>query len=359
MKKLILCATIALSLSAFAAGKVSWLETSHSFGTFNEEAGNAKCTMSFVNTGDSAVIITNVRPSCGCTASEYPHDPIMPGDTARIAISFNPTGRPGHFSKEVYVYTSVEPRRTVLQISGNVIGSESTIQAKFPVSVGALKIDAKTIPFGEIKKGKSRTAFINGYNQGSDSLRISFANIPADLRVAAVPAVIAPGELTVITATYYTAEKNDWGLSSDHFDVVARSDNAVGENRLNVEVLAIIYEDFGSLSEKDLENAPVIQCSTYKIDCGTIMSSDKITKEFKISNQGKSKLQIRKIASLDKYISASSSAKELKPGKSATVKVVIDPALAGDYLNAHLSIISNDPQSANSSVRVVGLKKMN
>jgi hypothetical protein len=94
------------AFNCMGEGVASWLETTHDFGTFEEKVKNVTCQIRFVNTGDSALVITNVRPTCGCTASEYPHDPIAVGDTASITLTYSAIGRPGQFSKDVFVYTN-------------------------------------------------------------------------------------------------------------------------------------------------------------------------------------------------------------------------------------------------------------
>lgn len=74
----------------------------------------------FKNTGKTAVIITNVKASCGCTATDYTKTPIQPGETAKISATYNAAAK-GAFSKTVTVTTNAEETPKVLTFKGTVI----------------------------------------------------------------------------------------------------------------------------------------------------------------------------------------------------------------------------------------------
>ena len=89
----------AMALSA--AAKVEWLKTTHDFGAFKEDDGKVTCEFRFINRGQEAVTVRAARASCGCTTPSFTKTPIEPGDTGLVTVVFNPTGRPGRFSKTV------------------------------------------------------------------------------------------------------------------------------------------------------------------------------------------------------------------------------------------------------------------
>jgi hypothetical protein len=54
------------------------LKTTIDYGTVKANSdGNRVFT--FTNTGDKPLILSNVQPGCGCTASEWTKEPIIPG----------------------------------------------------------------------------------------------------------------------------------------------------------------------------------------------------------------------------------------------------------------------------------------
>ena len=92
----------------------------HDFGTLID---GEKVTYSFrfTNSGDAPLIISNAKGSCGCTVPNYPKDPIAPGATASIDVTFDSKGRTGKQSKAVTLTANTNPNRKVIRIHSEVI----------------------------------------------------------------------------------------------------------------------------------------------------------------------------------------------------------------------------------------------
>jgi uncharacterized protein YbbK (DUF523 family) len=74
----------------------------------------------FKNTGTSAVIITNVKPSCGCTAADYTKEPIAPGKVGYVKAIYNAAAA-GAFMKNITVTTNAEETPKSLSFKGIVV----------------------------------------------------------------------------------------------------------------------------------------------------------------------------------------------------------------------------------------------
>ena len=74
----------------------------------------------FKNTGKTAVVIKSVQGSCGCTATDYTKEPILPGKTAKVTATYNAANK-GAFTKTVTVTTSAETTPKILTLKGTVI----------------------------------------------------------------------------------------------------------------------------------------------------------------------------------------------------------------------------------------------
>ena len=60
------------------------------------------------------------RQSCGCTSLEYDAQPIMPGDTLRVAVRFDTSGQRGWLFKVLRVYFSGGERPLRLYVEADV-----------------------------------------------------------------------------------------------------------------------------------------------------------------------------------------------------------------------------------------------
>jgi hypothetical protein len=95
-------------------------EEFYDFGEINEGLV-AEHVFSFKNEGEGPLIISNAQGSCGCTVPVWPRQPIAPGATGEIKVSFNSTGRAGKQDKRVTLTTNAVPQTKVLNITSTVI----------------------------------------------------------------------------------------------------------------------------------------------------------------------------------------------------------------------------------------------
>lgn len=93
----------------------------HNFGKVNESAGTVTCEFNFTNKGNAPFIIQRVQASCGCTTPDYTNEPVLPGKSGTIKVSYSTTGRPGSFDKKVTVFSNVPDEVFVLTIKGEVL----------------------------------------------------------------------------------------------------------------------------------------------------------------------------------------------------------------------------------------------
>jgi hypothetical protein len=90
------------------------------FGDIKEADGPAKHVFKIKNDGETALVVTKVVASCGCTEPEWTTAPIAPGKTGEIKITFKPE-RPGPFLRTISVYSNGKVGSSILTIKGKVI----------------------------------------------------------------------------------------------------------------------------------------------------------------------------------------------------------------------------------------------
>ncbi len=123
---LITCMFLGFTL-AFAQEKaaISVSETNHNFGTIYEEDGNVSHEFIITNTGTAPLELTRVTASCGCTTPEWTKQPIAPGKTGVIKVTYGVRGRIGAFSKSVSIFSNAQDAPFVVYISGEVVSKAS------------------------------------------------------------------------------------------------------------------------------------------------------------------------------------------------------------------------------------------
>lgn len=355
MNRTILFAVSAMLLAsahAYGGPVARWKAVTHDFGAFDEDMGKVTSDFVLVNDGDAPLIIYAARASCGCTVPAFTSDPIEPGDSAVVKVTYDPAGRPGKFSKRVKVETNCEPAQQILTINGTVIGASNTLRARFPIEAGNLKLRNKAVTFGDISKGRTKTAFLEGYNQSDEVIRPSVSGLPPHLSVDIKPDAVPPGEQVTFTFFYDSSRTADWGLTTDEITISPAAGSAIASR---VDIIAIVNEDFSRLTPEQLERAPRIALSTTAVDLGRVAVGTRNDAEVTIENFGKDPLTIRKVASLDPAVEATVDKKEVKGGSRAKLKVKVDTRKCdSNLLNARITVITNDPDRPVSNIRVVG-----
>jgi hypothetical protein len=353
-----LAAVLAVAPFAMASAQAvaQWNKTAHDFGLFHETDGDQTCHFMVTNTGDSALVVLRVQPTCGCTVAKFPTDPILPGESGTIDVTYSPTGRPGPFEKGVWVYTNSSPRRTHLTIQGSVICSIESVKQYYPINVGDLQFTTLTMSLGEIKKGTTHTCSTAAYNTGNDTILLSFDNNTSHITSIAVSDTLPPGMLSTMSFFFDSGRTPVWGINDDYITIIAtplHSNKAPQHIKANI--IANVVEDFSALSDKDRVNAPVCSVMTGKMVLEN-MRNDEITNgTLKLQNTGKSNLIVRRVMSTDKAIKARIDKTLVKPGEEASINIKVNPAkVSGKVLNSQITVISNDPVNPRITIPIVG-----
>ena len=74
----------------------------------------------FTNIGGTALIISEVSASCGCTVPTYSKKPILPGEEGFIEVKFDSSGRKGMQHKTVTVLANTQPNHIKLSFVAEI-----------------------------------------------------------------------------------------------------------------------------------------------------------------------------------------------------------------------------------------------
>ncbi|MBD8487702.1 DUF1573 domain-containing protein [Echinicola sp. CAU 1574] len=99
---------------------ITFEETEKDFGEITQGT-KVEHTFKFTNTGTEVLKLSNVAATCGCTVPKWPKEPIAPGKSGEIKVTFNSAGKMGNQRSIVRIYSNAsEPIEKVALIS-NVI----------------------------------------------------------------------------------------------------------------------------------------------------------------------------------------------------------------------------------------------
>ena len=349
------CAVVT-GCSALAQPVMKFEEKSHNFGIFDEAIETVSYNFEFTNTGNEPLVIKNVRTTCGCTASEYTQTPVAPGAKGSIKVTYNAIGRPGRFSKGIYVCANSQPERSILRITGEVVKGDHPQSVLYAYKIGNLKLKTLHIPLSKVVKGKTSSGFIEVINASQDTLCPVATNTPKHIRARIVPDTLLPGEEGRLVITYNPDAIDDWGYRRDEFTMagVTADNKPLSEAEYKtISVSATITDDFDSMSEEEKANAPILVTGKRIVDFGIVTGSQKVRQIIYIANVGYSPLIIRKVRNENAVITAKPKKTTLKPGQSTQLIIEIDPKRAhSNLLLSDIYIVSNDPTNSSQQIRI-------
>jgi hypothetical protein len=130
MKKLIILFAVILGFGIAARAQdnqkaeFKFNEEKHDFGKIPQ--GKPVTTVfEFTNVGTEPLILTDVRPTCGCTIADYTKVPVKKGDKGSIKITYS-AAVTGPFTKSIVVTSNARTSTKNLIILGEVTGTPAT-----------------------------------------------------------------------------------------------------------------------------------------------------------------------------------------------------------------------------------------
>ena len=99
---------------------ITFDKTEHEFGKLLQ-GEVVTYSFHFTNTGNAPLLITEVKTSCGCTAGDFPREPIKPGQDGLIKATYDSKGHHGFQSRTLSVISNTNPSMTVLRFKADVM----------------------------------------------------------------------------------------------------------------------------------------------------------------------------------------------------------------------------------------------
>ena len=318
-------------------------KTVHNFGQIIHKSGPVSCKFTLKNTGNKPVAIYNVVSTCGCTDVNWTKEPIMPGKSGSISVTYSNDEGAYPFDKTLTTYISDTQKPILLKVRGLSVETEKPLSEVYPISYGPLGLRESLIKCGNLEQGRQKSEAVLVANTSKKPITVTFADTDKNLSLSVSPNPI-PAESTAELSFTVTADRSIWGKHTYYatplIDGKAYSNK---EGKSNIGFWAFTKENFSHLTqdEKAKGPRPTFEESTYSF--GKIKKGETVHAQFTFKNDGKECFCIYKVNADAKRWSHSTIPAAM-PGEKVTFRVHLetDNLPAGEHLTI-VTLTTNSP----------------
>ncbi len=263
----------------------------------------------FRNTGQADLVISKVKPSCGCTAVLLSDETIKPGGHGEIEVSLNPQGRRGKQELTVAVHSNAKNQSVV----------NLTLRGRIKATV---TVSPERIFFGSVNNQEDHEKRIRVLDSGDERLRI--------LRV----------ETTSSLLTAEVLPLNSDGLITHEVKVLLHSGASAGQFN---ETLTIHSNDaHRPRLEVSIEGNVLgpITVSPEHLFFGFVSSGEGTHREILLTKAGEATLQVLEVGHQSQFVSAKIVPIDI--GRKVQVQVQLSPNTPSGPFRDMLEIYTNN-----------------
>ena len=330
MKKvytILLFITFLFSHGLFAQEKISDAleidKTVHNFGDILLESGPVSCSFTLTNKGSKPAVIYNVSSSCGCTDVTWTKEPLMPGKSGKISVTYSNDEGAYPFDKSLTVYVSDVKKPVILKVRGVSVAKKKPLAESYPVHFGPLGMKDKEFKCGNLEQGNHKSNAVMVANISDKPITVDFTGVSQNLSIKVSPNPI-PAQSTAEMTFTVNASRDLWG--KNYYWAIPRvNGNAVrsadGESKIGI--WAFTKENFSGLSDSEKTKAarPMFEESTYSF--GKVKRGGIVNAEFTFKNEGNTDFAVYAVNSDAGDISFGDFP-SAKPGETKTFKVALN-----------------------------------
>ena len=321
-------------LSSDSMQRVEFAERVFDFGTLREEDGIVSHRFVFRNRSERPVVVTCAQTTCQCIRTYFSHAPVPPGDEGTVTVSYDPSYRPGVFSKEIRILFDGVRKLRHVWIRGEVIPCRHPITEDYPYDLGhGLRANLNTLSLGGMFPGGERSVLFRYGNDSGKSMRLRFRVEGATREALVIPdtAVLAADERREMRLVYRMPE----GL-------------------LGVQRLSVVPEVNGTvlpalmLTAVALPPKATVTAHSPKVNCaqnGFLFEQTTASQSFEVSleNGGGSALRILSVDIPPEVATDLRPGVEIAPGQSRTFASTLRLPSASKGFHDRMYIVANDP----------------
>lgn len=302
------------------------------------------------NDGDTTLIISHVYPGCGCTSVKWTQEPIAPGQSGSIDVTYD-AALLGHFNKDLLVETNAATEPAVLTFSGDVVLEKKDNVTDFPYHIGDIYLDSDNLEFDDVQHGDTTTLTLRLFNAGRQTYTPELMHLPQYLTAKAEPATIRPGHIGKLHVTLNSEKLRNFGLTQTDIYLSRYPGDRVNDGN-DIYVSATLLPEL-DYSPSQLANAPEAHLDSTTIHLGPFGKKDKLKAELRLTNTGKSPLSIQALQVYNPGLSVSFGRRTLKPGQSDKLKITVRANELQNRRRRRVLLITNDPKQPKIVIDII------
>lgn len=317
----------------------------------------------FQNTGNQPLIISEVRPSCGCIRVDFPRQSIPPGGKGTVSALYD-AGMMGTFYRELAVYTNAGDQPIYLSFQGRVM--EKPVEAinfetDFPIDLGGIRLNTNSVEFDDVNKGDQPVVELQVANIDHERYTPQLMHLPPYLKAEYFPQVLHKGRTGRIRLTLDSNKLMMNGLNQTNIYLARQLGDRVGSQN-EIVVSAVLLPAFAKLTANQLAHAPRMvmldgeemvntpspankQSGRAEIHFLPDGRKSKLTKTIQMTNIGEEPLTVQSVQVFNRAVAVSLDNRLIPAHGTSKLKITIDTKLLRKAKNKpRVLIISNDPR---------------
>lgn len=297
------------------------------------------------NNTNRPLLITKVKPGCGCIAVDYPHESVVRDGSFVIRATYD-AQQLGHFERHLEVFAYGMDESLMLTIKGVVVEEVVDFTGDYPFKLGDLLADANVIEFDDVNRGDRPSAKIHIKNPTSETVQPLLMHVPNYLTAEVSPSKISSGKGGELTITLNTSLFPHDGLVQTSVFLGKNPGDKVSADK-EIAISAVMLPGFADMTDYQRRIAPNMKLSTTSLDLGAFNGKKKLRGEIDITNTGKSRLDITAIQMYTVGIQVEMDKVKIMPGETVKMKIsVVAKDLKTTKSKPRVLMITNDPNHA-------------
>lgn len=329
IRYIIFCLTLFLTAGNAAEGQEkigNGLEidkTIHNFGDIMLGSGPVSCSFTIKNNGDKPAVIYNVTTTCGCTDVDWTREPVRPGGTGKISVTYSNDEGPYPFDKNITVYLSDVKKPVILKLRGVSIEKAKPLEESYPLHFGPLAMKQAVSRCGNLEQGNSKSEVVLVANLSDKPINVSFKDMSENLSIN-IRSNPIPARSTAEMVFTVNTDKDVWGRNEyTAVPVIDGKAYTGSDGSREIGVWAFTKDNFNHLSDEQKAKGPMPRFESSTFNFGTIPAGTEVHATFRFKNEGKECFIVRKV-DVDACCYSHSDIPAAKPGEEVSFRVHLD-----------------------------------